>query len=127
MRSHARAQATIPMVEANAYARPWFIASMGASPLFITLYLGLFPSWGALAGALGAGTLLAGVAIAGPARLGGKAPVWGLGTGYPIGARGCGGRLREGTAWKVGGGGTPCAALSRYKSTDSFARNVAVH
>ena len=91
------------MVEANAYERRWFIISMGASPLFIATYLGLLPSWRALAGALGAGAALAGTAAAGTARLGGKAPVWSLGTGYPIGeGRVGGGARRHAARWGTG-------------------------
>lgn len=78
-------QATIPLVEVNSYDRTWFLRSLAASPLFIAVYLELW-SWQAMLIAVAAGAVLCTLGHLGTLRLGGKAPLWTLGTEYPIGA-----------------------------------------
>jgi hypothetical protein len=77
-------QATIPLVEVNSYDRTWFLRSLAASPLFIAVYLELW-SWQAMLIAAAAGAALCTLGHLGTLRLGGKAPLWTLGTEYPIG------------------------------------------
>ena len=87
----AAVQATVPLVEPNAYQRHWFIASMTCSPLFICLYLGRL-HWLPLLVAAAVGAGLGVVAVKGTETLGSEAPIWDCGTQFPIGKGGWVGR-----------------------------------
>eukprot|EP00884_Botryococcus_braunii_P009487 jgi/Botrbrau1/1853/Bobra.146_1s0044.1 len=76
-------RATIPLVEAEGYSRPWFLVSLVGAPLAVCLYLEL--PWQAFVISGAAGGLAAlGFGLFVPVDT--EPPFWGCGTGFPIGA-----------------------------------------
>jgi len=80
-------KSTIPIVEMTSYDKFWFLIAMGASPLFICIYLGALTSFSNLATAVLVGALSSSFCAFCTRNLDeNEAPLWNFGTGYPLGA-----------------------------------------
>ena len=79
-------KSTIPIVEMTSYNKFWFLLTMAASPLFICTYLGTF-TWRTITTAIIAGTVSSSFCALCTKNLNeNEAPLWDLGSGYPLGA-----------------------------------------